>query len=107
MKARLYTMASIKERPAMAKCYIESNFGGDYKVTTLCKYVGITRQAYYNILSGVSLPRVDVALKICEFFNYVVYPDDDYLWTVNDLWQLNKDTQDDDGQIPGQIPLEI
>lgn len=100
-------MANIKERPAMAQCYIESYFDGHYKVTVLCKYVGITRQAYYNILSGVSLPRVDVALKICEFFNEVVCPDEEYRWTVNDFWKLDEDTAQEDDQIPGQIPLDV
>ena len=101
-------MANIKERPAMAQCYIDSYFDGQYKVTALCKYVGITRPAYYNILSGVSLPRVDVALKICEFFNEVVCPDEEYRWTVNDFWKLIEDPcNEQSGQIPGQIALDL
>lgn len=96
----------IRPRPAQAVCYIESYFNGAYKVTALCNYVGITRQAYYNILSGLSLPRVDVALKICEFFNEVVCPDEEYRWTVNDFWKLDETTQNDK-QILGQIALDL
>ena len=92
----------------MAQCYIESYFDVQYKVTASCKYVGITRPAYYNILSGVSLPRVDVALKICEFFNEVVCPNEEYRWTVNDFWKLIEDPCDEQsGQIPGQIALDL
>lgn len=96
----------IRPRPAMAQCYIDSYFDGQYNITALCKYVGITRQAYYNILSGVSLPRVDVAFKICEFFNEVVCPNEEYRWTVNDFWKL-ADPKENAGFNPDQLPLDL
>ena len=97
----------IRPRPAIAKCYIDECFGGDYKVTELCRYVGITRQAYYNILSGVSLPRVDMALKICEFFNEVITPDEEYKWTVDDFWKLIEVPEENAVSNPDQIPLDL
>ena len=51
-------------------CIIDSYFqvGKHYKVKDLVDYVGISREAYNNIVNGTSMPRVNVALKICEFF---------------------------------------
>ena len=83
-------MENIKERPALTQCYIDGNFNGKYKVTELCRYVGITRQAYYNILNNVSEPRISIALKIVEYFNKIICKDDEYIWTINDLWKIQE-----------------
>lgn len=93
----------IRPRPAQAVCLIEELIPSEhYSITDLCQYVNITRQAYYNILSGSSLPRVDVALRICDYINQLT--DDGY--TLGDLWTL-KEIPQEDKQIPGQIPLDL
>lgn len=93
----------IRPRPAQAVCLIEELIPSEcYSITDLCRYVNITRQAYYNILSGSSLPRVDVALRICEYFS----ENFDAFYTLGDFWTL-KDVSQEDKQIPGQIPLDL
>lgn len=42
------------------------------EVADLCRECGISRTAYYNIISGRSSPRVETALKICKYLKYKV-----------------------------------
>ena len=69
------------------KCYIDAYFeiGRDYKVKDLCDYVGISRQAFYDILSGKSMPRVNVAKKISDFFTDL-NPEESG-WIIDDFWR--------------------
>lgn len=68
------------------RCYIDSYFkvGCDYKVKDLLEYVGISREAYNNILKSESMPRVDIAIKICQFF-CELSPDGE--WDVEGFWK--------------------
>lgn len=78
-------MPVIKTRPLTARCMINDFFYGDmYSVSDLCRTVGITRQAYYNIINNVSLPRIDVALKICDYFNSLGA----FKYSIDELWKL-------------------
>lgn len=51
-------------------CIIDNHFirNVDYKVADLAHYCGITQQAVYSILNNQSVPRVYVAIKMCDFF---------------------------------------
>ena len=71
-----------KEEKYMIKCNIDKYFPRDtYNVSELCKKAGITRAAYYKILSGENIPRIDTALKITEYFNKKsLIP---YLWELD------------------------
>ncbi|MBO7735702.1 MAG: helix-turn-helix transcriptional regulator [Methanobrevibacter sp.] len=42
------------------------------EVADLCRHCGISRTAYYNIISGRSSPRVDTAVKIKEYLKFKV-----------------------------------
>lgn len=66
----------------MIKCNIDEYFPREtYNVTKLCEKIGITRTAYYKILSGENKPRIDTVLKIGEFFNRKsLIP---YLWELD------------------------
>lgn len=93
----------IKSRPAQAVCLIEELVpSSHYSITELCEYVGITRQAYYNILSMASLPRVDVAIKISDYFISKGFRH----CLVNDLWIL-ADPKENAGSNPDQLPLDL
>lgn len=71
------------------KCMINDYFTPDregYTVTDLCKYVGISRTAYYKILNDEAEPKLSTALKIAEYFA------DTTNWhsvTVQDLWTID------------------
>ena len=69
------------------KCYINRYFevGLDYKVKDLIDYVGISRQAYNNIIKSISIPRLDVAMKICDYF-CSISPDGE--WNVDCFWHF-------------------
>ena len=56
-----------------------------YNKAHLCREVGITPRAYYNILNG-AVPRVDVALRICNFFNRYIYCKQKR-YKITDLWK--------------------
>lgn len=68
------------------KCYIDRYFTvrKDYTVKALCEYVGISRQAYSDIVSAKAMPRVNVALKICEFFERETNTE----WSVETFWRI-------------------
>ena len=71
------------------KCLINNYFTfKEYTVTDLCKYVGISRQAYYNILSGKVAPKLETAMKIRDYLNIQLPPEEE-LFTVDDLWKLD------------------
>lgn len=57
-----------------------------YNKAHLCRVVGISSRAYYDILDGAS-PRVDVALRICDYFSKYLYCPHKK-WKVNDLWSF-------------------
>lgn len=68
------------------KCMINDYFTVDregYTVSDLCKYVGISRQAYYKILSGENEPKLSTAMKIAEYFSETTNWHD---VSVYDLW---------------------
>ncbi len=68
------------------KCYINEYFevGRDYKVKDLIAYVGISREAYNNIVKSESIPRLDVAMRICDYFCNIS-PDGE--WDVYTFWK--------------------
>lgn len=68
------------------KCYISSYFevGRDYKVKDLLEFVGISREAYNNIVKSESIPRLDVAMRICEYFCSI---SSDGEWDVYAFWK--------------------
>lgn len=66
-------------------CTIDGYFPREtYSITDLCEYVGISRQAYYAILKGDSIPRLDVALRIVDYFNSISSKRTAY--SVNTFW---------------------
>ena len=72
-------------------CYISMFWDSkrDYSISDLCEKVGISRPAFYSILKSESIPRVDVALRICDYFNEI---DDgassrESFWTPADFWK--------------------
>ena len=68
------------------KCYINRYFevGRDYKVKDLLAFVGISREAYNNIVKSESIPRLDVAMRICDYF-CSISPDGE--WDVYAFWK--------------------
>lgn len=51
-------------------CCIEDLFDRwSYSKLDLCRSVGITPRSYYRIISGESMPRVDIALRICDYLS--------------------------------------
>lgn len=69
------------------KCYIDRYFtvGKDYKVKDLLDYVGISREAYNNIVKGETMPKINVAIKICEFFDDIT--GEEGTWDVYSFWK--------------------
>lgn len=77
------------------ECLINNNLkpGKDYNISKLCRQCGISRMAYYKIINNQSIPKLDTAIKICEFFNKTENrkPDwklHDMEWTIYDLWKM-------------------
>lgn len=74
-------------------CYIETYFSKnvngkivyDWNVTEFCKFVGISRTYFYQIVKSEKIPTLAVAYKICDYINSFL--NDSNVWTVEDLWR--------------------
>lgn len=70
------------------KCFIDAYFQErEYNITDLCKFVGITRSAYYRIIKSEVCPKVDTCLKIVKYLNENCCQNESYKFTIEDLWQ--------------------
>ena len=68
------------------ECIIDLLYGRkSYSITELCDFVGISRTAYYNIISGKQIPTIVVADLICKYFRLKFNVID---LTIYDLWRF-------------------
>lgn len=74
------------------KCMIDKCFPrSTYNIALLCRSLGISRIAYYNILNNKSIPSVDLALRICDYFQNQVLKNDDINIDCSDLFNIYVD----------------
>lgn len=54
-----------------------------FSVSELARYCGVSRQTITSILKSEKSPSVQLALKICEYFNQ----DSVFRFSVEDFWR--------------------
>lgn len=58
-------------------------------VSDLCRVCGISRQAFYNVISNKSEPRISLAISIVDYLNDAMHAHgyESLNYDVRDLWK--------------------